>query len=622
MAGGEKAVMTNEGALPDGLEPELAAEDAVQIPGLAFWDWDVPNDRLRWSDCLVTLYGVAGRPNALQDFLSVVHPDDRLRVEGEVRSFVAGGDTFEHEFRIVQTGGEVRHVIDRGAVRRAADGRALRLVGVNFDVTEQRMLRERQDALSAAAQSALRISEDRLVRASEAAGFGTHDFSIADQAATWSEPLKRLMGVEIEGLVPLELATSLIHTDDRALVEAMMEAAMRRVGRYELEFRIVRPDGEQRWVLDRGATLGPIGPDGLAQRIMGTVIDITERKATEDRLHAADEAALKNAQQFQALADNMPALCWMAYADGAIYWYNRRWYEYTGTTLESQEGWGWEKVHHPDHIERVVDRWTQSLKTGEPFEMTFPMLSANGTFRSFLTRVAPIRDDQGVIVRWFGTNVDVTEQERLRDHQQLLIHELNHRVKNTLTTVLSLASQSLRTAPDAATAFTRFEERLHGLSRAHDILTREDWQGADLRDIAERALTPFGIPRERVMIDGGSVWLPPQSSLALSMALHELATNAMKYGALSEPGGRIALTWRFAAETGALAFEWRECGGPEVKPPTRSGFGSRLIQRGLNRDLQGHAQLDFEPTGVVCRMSAIVPQGRERAAIFPAALGA
>jgi PAS domain S-box-containing protein len=134
-----------------------------------------------------------------------------------------------------------------------------------------------------------------------------------------------------------------------------------------------------------------------------TILDLTYRKA-------AEEALRERSEEFYALADNMPALAWMAYADANIFWYNRRWYEFTGTTPETQTGWGWESVHHPDTLPTVVKRWTECLKEGTPFEMTFPLRNANGEYRPFLTRAVPIRDDQGNIVRWFGTNVDISEQ--------------------------------------------------------------------------------------------------------------------------------------------------------------------------------------------------------------------
>ncbi|MFN2474682.1 MAG: PAS domain S-box protein, partial [Sphingomicrobium sp.] len=154
----------------------------------------------------------------------------------------------------------------------------------------------------------------------------------------------------------------------------------------------------------------------------GTVTrDLTERKR-------AEAEAREQMAEFQALADNMPALCWMAYADGHIYWYNQRWYEYTGTTSGELEGWGWQSVHDPEVLPDVIAQWQHSIECGEPFEMTFPLKGADGVFRPFLTRVVPIRDERGAIERWFGTNVDITDQERTRTDLRALNETLELRV--------------------------------------------------------------------------------------------------------------------------------------------------------------------------------------------------
>ena len=146
-----------------------------------------------------------------------------------------------------------------------------------------------------------------------------------------------------------------------------------------------------------------LGADGQPEKLLSISRDISEQREMEEALRLRGE-------EFYALADNISSLCWIAYADGHIFWYNRRWYEYTGTTPESQKGWGWQSVHDPDMLPAIVARWRHSIDTGEPFEMTFPLKGADGTFRPFLTRVLPIRDDTDRIVRWFGTNVDITEQ--------------------------------------------------------------------------------------------------------------------------------------------------------------------------------------------------------------------
>ncbi|HEV2559830.1 MAG TPA: sensor histidine kinase [Microvirga sp.] len=201
------------------------------------------------------------------------------------------------------------------------------------------------------------------------------------------------------------------------------------------------------------------------------------------------------------------------------------------------------------------------------------------------------------------------QEKRAAEHQRLLIDELNHRVKNTLATVQSIATQTLRTAETADEAKDALERRLLALSRAHDVLTRESWEGADLKDVVGRALEPYQVHSEsRLRVTGPSVRLTPRMSLALAMALHELATNAVKYGALSNKNGTIDVTWRVqnGAEPARLVLRWSEAGGPPVVAPRRRGFGSRLIERSLASDLNGEVDIAFAPTGVVCTVSAPV----------------
>ncbi|MFZ0269979.1 sensor histidine kinase [Caulobacter sp.] len=198
------------------------------------------------------------------------------------------------------------------------------------------------------------------------------------------------------------------------------------------------------------------------------------------------------------------------------------------------------------------------------------------------------------------------EQQHYQDQLRLLINELNHRVKNTLATVQSMASQTLKNEPDPIVAFEKFESRLMGLSQVHDVLTRESWHGASLSDVAERALAPFSPPdgADRLRIDGPPVWLAPGGALTMALIFHELATNALKYGALANTKGRVVLAWTYDAATRDLALTWTETGGPPVVAPTRRGFGSRLIERSLRGELKGAATMDYRPEGLVCAMRA------------------
>lgn len=193
------------------------------------------------------------------------------------------------------------------------------------------------------------------------------------------------------------------------------------------------------------------------------------------------------------------------------------------------------------------------------------------------------------------------EARRAAERQQLMINELNHRVKNTLVVVQSLARHSLREGGQNGLA--QFNDRLYTLASAHDLLTRRNWEGADLGELLAEALRPYA---SQVTLDGPPLPLAPNAAVALAMIFHELATNASKYGALSNETGKVAVSWSLGART-LLTIEWRERGGPLVKPPERGGFGSRLIAASLKGDLAGSAAFDYAPEGLTCVLSIIAP---------------
>ena len=197
----------------------------------------------------------------------------------------------------------------------------------------------------------------------------------------------------------------------------------------------------------------------------------------------------------------------------------------------------------------------------------------------------------------------VDELRAALSQKELLINELNHRVKNTLSTVQSIAFQTLRNAPTPKEATSALEGRLTALAQAHDVLTRENWEAANLGEIVAKAVEPYRSSGEhRIHVAGAPARLPPRMALALAMALQELATNAVKYGALSNPAGQIRVHWELIKSEARydLNVRWEESGGPAVAKPKRRGFGTRLIERTVTQELGGEVMVEFSPTGLVC----------------------
>jgi PAS domain S-box-containing protein len=227
--------------------------------------------------------------------------------------------------------------------------------------------------------------------------------------------------------------------------------------------------------------------------------------------------------------------------------------------------------------------------------------------------VQAVKDRAGKIVQHFASLVDTTRHHRAQEHAARLIDELNHRVKNTLATVQSIVDQAVRNSPDPRTVRDAIEMRIAALSRSHDLLGREKWKGAGLHDLFVQVLEPFGVAdghAERFTIEGENIRLSPKAALALGIAFNELATNAVKYGAFSNDAGTISIAWTLEDETGGrrLNLQWREKDGPPVRPPSRKGFGSRVLEQGLAHELNGKVDLNYRPSGVVCIIDMPAPQ--------------
>lgn len=327
-----------------------------------------------------------------------------------------------------------------------------------------------------------------------------------------------------------------------------------------------------------------------AGRIVGAskiARDITARERGQQALRESE-------MRFRMLADNISQLAWVADKDGAIGWYNQRWYDFTGVTEGETDGWGWDKVHHPDHLARVSEHFRASIAAGTEWEDTFPLLGKDGTYRWFLSRAKPIRDESGQILYWFGTNTDVTEMLAKEEQIRVLLMEVNHRSKNLLSVVQALARRS---GCSDTEFLRRFESRLSSLSANQDLLVRRGWSTILMDELAEAQLGILGRDaRAQVETHGGSVPLSPRSAEIIGMALHELATNALKYGALSSTAGRVLLSWE--ERDGQFLLDWRESGGPLVTQPTHHGFGTTLMRHIPARSLNADVTLDYAPTGL------------------------
>jgi len=277
----------------------------------------------------------------------------------------------------------------------------------------------------------------------------------------------------------------------------------------------------------------------------------------------------------------------------------------TGYEREELLGLSIFDLTHPEDREWDRDNYRKQTKgAAEDYIVEKRLIRKGGRIIWIDVRSSTVRDAMGHFLYGIRVVHDITERKQAELRQKLLLDELNHRVKNTLATVQSLATQTMRGAGSPEQFRRSFEARIVSLSKTHDLLTTRSWQGADLAEVAAQQLAPYALDPARLTVAGDAVALTPRAALTLSMVVHELATNAAKYGALSTPAGRLTVRWTIerapvgtAGAVERVRLTWQESGGPPVTPPQRRGFGSRLIERSTS-ELDGEMELAFDPAGL------------------------
>jgi PAS domain S-box-containing protein len=324
-------------------------------------------------------------------------------------------------------------------------------------------------------------------------------------------------------------------------------------------------------------------------------------------LATPDQTQRESERRFRALLDALPAAVYTIDTGGRITFFNEAAAELWGhrPELGKSEWCGSWRLLYPDGRPMRHDDCPMAIALREGRALTGEAIAVrpDGTQIAFAAYPKPLHDASGELIGAVNTLVDITHRKAHEERQRLLINELNHRVKNTLATVQSIAQQSLRGCPGEHIEW--FLGRLIALSEAHDVLTSQGWQGASIRELLGRVIAPLRGPEQhRFVISGPDLFLSPRMALSLSMALHELCTNAAKYGALSTSEGRVLVAWSIAGGDARLRLRWEEQGGPPVQEPTSKGFGSRLITRGVAHELSALVRLEFPVTGVVCEIDA------------------
>lgn len=589
--------------------------------GLGRWCWDIHGQTLDWSPEQKAIYGVPDRDPTVnaQMFLQMVHPDDRDRIMAEASNLMSsGGAGYSQSFRIIRPDGVIRTVLRMARFQYNPSGEAYRLHGLDLDVTDV------DDQAKAGWSSASQMKDivfQRSTRGGGVVGGSSGAIGRAEAAdrsamlrralnsgrmAAWQlDPSRqairvddnssRILGVpDLPNEIPISFFDALIEPEDLVGVVAARKAALRGES-MAIEFRIRLANGTRRWLRCIGEAQSD--RDEAAGLIVGVLYDITPRKSAESRLRESEA-------NFRTVIEAMPQMVWSALPNGYRNFFNQQWSEFVGTSPNVSSDEGWRQFFHPDDHPEIDRHWSHSIATGEIYEVESRLQHHTGAYRWVLGRAVPVYDEDGEVVRWLGTCTDIHDMKIAHERQQLLLDEMDHRVKNILSLVQAVARQTFGMVPDAEEAQAAFDGRIQALAGAYSHLNHESWSQASFRHIILTSMHGCGAQPDAMTLDGPEVLLQPKTAVTFSMAVHELCTNAVKYGALSVPEGQVHVQW--ALQEDRLNFVWQESGGPKVLPPSRRGFGTRMIEHALATEAEGAIRLELGSDGVRCEMDACI----------------
>lgn len=553
------------------------------------WVTQLDRQRLFVNRAYVAFLGCSFDEALTFDWRSILHPEDVEQVTQQSIAGEASLKPFTLIGRYKRADGEWRWISSISNPRWDEHGNHCGFIGVAHDITEAKTaelaVREREAHLSAF------ISQS-------AAGFAQVD--LEGKFMLVSDQFCKLTGWTREQLLNLKMQ-DITHPDDRARNMPLFHATVAHGTPFTIDKRYVRPDGTHIWINNSVALIKT--NDDRPYRVLAVTIDITARRKSELALKRASES-MRLAVEGAGMATWELDLITM---EGP---WSRNRFEilgYTPTSNGRAPYEAWLSRVHPDDRDRADAAARECFDNGSPFEIEYRILRADNNEERWLqSNGTVIAGSESEDARFVGISFDITERKRAESHQQLLIDELNHRVKNTLGIVQSIAQQTIKKGGSPQDMTQAFEGRLTALSSVHNLLTTELWQPTAIHDLVAASLRPLA-RAEQIEISGPALMLSTKTAITLGLALHELATNAIKYGALSTPDGKVAISWEIS--TGKqLQLCWAERGGPTVTQPEREGFGMRMIKRGLAAEFRGSVEITFDPVGLVCQLSAQLPE--------------
>ena len=552
--------------------------------------FDVDSEKMQVSPGYATIHGLPeGTEDVSRDqWRAGVHPEDLRCVEAAFAQTLAERRREHHcEYRIVGADRTTRWIESRGFIAYDRNGGAPRLIGANIDITQRKQT-----------EAALREHEARLADALAAGQVMAFEWDAATGQSRRSDNAGAILGIDqwrVERTLRNEFLQH-VHPDDQPRVKSSIAQLSPARPSYAMNFRFYCPDGRQLWLEETAE--GEFDATGKLVRIKGLTRDISERKQAElvleERnvlLALAGKAARVGSYTYDPNADVMQISEGYAALHGLA--------EGTRETRRSQ----WRRRVHPEDLAHVEDMRHQAFQQHlSEYAVDYRIFRSEGEIRWIESRSFIAFKPDGSPLRVLGVNIDVTERRRAEDQQRVLVAELDHRVKNVLATVDAILTQTLDGNASLADFVAAFGRRIKSLARTHEMLSRSHWRGVSLIEIVRREFAPYAL--SHLEVQGPNVTLRSEAAQAMAMVLHELTTNAAKYGSLSHRNGRVLLSWRRLkyASRGGLVVNWHEVGGPAVVAPSQAGYGTSVIRELIPFELDGEVDLAFAAEGVRCQM--------------------
>lgn len=541
-----------------------------------------------------------------RNFGEFLHPAGQQHFQQNFPQFKAVGEILGVEFDMLKKDGSIVRVCFDGKIARNPAGDFQQTYCVFQNVTRQKQAAEIQNALG--------MSEERLQLAQDSARLGIWERNMEDGSLNFSPELHELYGLPPGTITTYAQWREIVHPKDLARIEAARDEATAGQSSFAVEYRVHHAAGHTLWMFTKARVV--YDATGKPVRLLGVNVDITARKK-------AEQALAESESLYHTMINAIPQLAWMTHTDGNIFWYNKRWFEYTGTTPEQMDGWGWQSVHDPEQLPQILERWQTSLATGQAFDMTFPLRGADGIFRPFLTRIIPIKNSAGQVQRWFGTNTDISELKQAMEQvkaalaeKEVMLREIHHRVKNNLQVISSMVSLQAGNITDERIRgeLNDVRDRIRSMALVHEKL----YQTGDLaqlnfaeyvRSLLQDLWRSHSNMAEQVQLQQKLTAIPMsiETAVPCGLILNELVSNALKHAFAAGSGGEVLVELDREADSGLVrllvadngvglppGLNWQQC----------PSLGLRLVQI-LTRQLGGTAE---KGTGTGTRFQILFPE--------------